>query len=70
MAKVFGACNEPKQQLSDCLHEVRLQLAREKILETKAKRKKFEEKMQKLREEEYGENLKLKKVIELEMARK
>lgn len=67
MSKVFGACNEPKQALSDCLHNVRLDAAREKILETRAKRLKFEEKMKKLREEEYGENLKLKKVIEKEL---
>ncbi|ODV96385.1 hypothetical protein PACTADRAFT_67841 [Pachysolen tannophilus NRRL Y-2460] len=66
ISKLFGFCNEPKQALSDCLHEVRLEAARQKILETREKRKNFEDKMQKLKEEEYGKDLKLKKIFEKE----
>ncbi|CDK25911.1 unnamed protein product [Kuraishia capsulata CBS 1993] len=69
MKKAFGACNIQKSQLSNCLHETRLAADREKILVRREKNKKFEEKMKKIKEEEWGKDMKLKKVVEKELER-
>lgn len=66
MDKIFGKCNIIKQDLTNCLHHNRLAMDRAKILERKAKNKELEIKKQKLKEEEWGKDGYLKKVIEKE----
>ncbi|GMM37595.1 Cmc2 protein [Saccharomycopsis crataegensis] len=68
--KAFGLCNVPKDNLSKCLHETRIAQSIADLQERRNKRKVTEEKWKKMKEEEYGKDMKLKKVIEEEMKRR
>lgn len=68
--KVFGLCNVPKDNLSKCLHETRVAQSVVDLQARKKKRENIEKKWKQMREEEYGKDMKLKKVIEEEMKRR
>ncbi|QLQ79207.1 hypothetical protein HG537_0B05540 [Torulaspora globosa] len=68
--RIFGLCNNEKEALSQCLHEARLAGEREAIKQRRQERKVMEEKWKKIDEEEYGEDVILKKIIERYQAKK
>lgn len=70
LKKALGLCNFEKEQLDKCLHHTRVSDANDRIRETRAKQKQFEQKRKQREEEMYGKNLYLKKVIEKEMEKK
>ncbi|AMD22642.1 HHL128Wp [Eremothecium sinecaudum] len=61
--RAFGLCNNEKEALSNCLHEARMELERNAIKKNMEKRKRMEEKWKKMKEEEYGEDLILQKIL-------
>lgn len=67
---MMGKCSDIKIQLSQCLHENRLANDRQQILLRREKNKVLEENRQKRKEEEWGENEYLKKVVEFELKAK
>ncbi|ODV58816.1 Cmc2p ASCRUDRAFT_27578, partial [Ascoidea rubescens DSM 1968] len=65
--KMLGLCNDPKEALNKCLHKTRVDQSVEKLNERKLKHKKVEERWRQMEEEEYGENLRLKKIIDIQL---
>lgn len=61
--KMMGVCNVEKEQLSACLHAVRLAQIRVKIEAGKEKRRAMEAKWKESREEAYGKDEWLKEVV-------
>lgn len=70
MKKAFGLCNVPKENLSKCLHEARIAQSVADLEARKKKKQNIEKKWKAMKEEEYGKDLKLKKVIEEEMKKR
>lgn len=68
--RCFGVCNNEKDALVQCLHEARLETQKHLILQRKEKQKKVRESWKKLKEEEYGEDQLLKKLLEREEAKR
>lgn len=62
--RMFGLCDIEKEALSKCLHEARKNGEKEQIGIMREKRKALENKWRKMDEEEYGEDLVLKKLLE------
>ncbi|EDO15535.1 hypothetical protein Kpol_479p23 [Vanderwaltozyma polyspora DSM 70294] len=62
--RMFGVCNNEKEALTKCLKETKRTLTIKSIEESKAKRKVIEDKWKKSKEEEFGEDAILKKIME------
>lgn len=62
--RMFGVCDIEKEALSNCLHQARKNGEKEQIGIMREKRKDLEKKWKKMDEEEYGEDLVLKKLLQ------
>lgn len=62
--RLFGLCDIEKEALSRCLHEARKSGEKEQIAIMREKRKAVEGKWKQMEEEEYGEDLVLKKLLQ------
>ncbi|CAN6639516.1 COX assembly mitochondrial protein 2 [Trichomonascus vanleenenianus] len=63
MKRMFGICNNVKEELNECLSTQRLKLSREKTILAREKRKTIEARWKQMEEEEYGPGGKLKEVV-------
>lgn len=61
ISKIFGSCNNFKDELTKCLKSERLDRSRENSLKAIEKRKKIEQRWKQMEEEEYGKDAYLKK---------
>lgn len=66
----MGLCNNEKEAVSKCLHETRLATQRDLIIKSKERQEKYKETFKKLKEDEYGEDQFLKKLLEREQAKR
>ncbi|KAL6937841.1 hypothetical protein ACO0RG_004365 [Hanseniaspora osmophila] len=66
--RALGLCNVEKDALSKCLHDARLEGTKYAINKNKEKRKRLEEKWKKMQEEQYGEDMFLKKLLQKKIA--
>lgn len=64
LKQAMGMCNFEKDQLTRCLHRVRLDDSKDRIRISREKQKKFEQRRKEIEEEVYGKNNYLKKVID------
>ncbi|EGW29880.1 uncharacterized protein SPAPADRAFT_57388 [Spathaspora passalidarum NRRL Y-27907] len=70
LKQILGMCNYEKDQLANCLHYTRVEDSKDRIRQAREKQKLFEEKRRKAREEEYGKDGYLQKVIDAELQKK
>jgi COX assembly protein 2 len=70
LQRCLGLCNNETEALTNCLHEARLETQKHLILKKKEKQKKLTETWKKLKDEEYGEDQLLKKLLEREQAKR
>ncbi|CDR40216.1 CYFA0S04e06106g1_1 [Cyberlindnera fabianii] len=70
LERCFGICNNEKEALTKCLHEARMESQKHQILKRKEERKKVQDNWKKLKEDEYGDEQFLKKLLEREKAKK
>ncbi|CAR22087.1 Cmc2p [Lachancea thermotolerans CBS 6340] len=68
--RALGLCNNEKEALSKCLHQARYEVGKAAILENRKKQKVVEAKWKQIREEEYGEDAILKRIIQEQVAKK
>lgn len=70
LKQALGVCNFEKDELTKCLHLTRVEDAKERIRLSKERQRGMLEKQKKIEEETYGKNGYLKKVIEMEAAKR
>lgn len=70
LKQALGVCNFEKDELTKCLHLTRVEDAKERIRLSKERQRGMLEKKKKIEEETYGKNGYLKKVIEMEAAKR
>lgn len=70
LKRCFGLCNNQKEALSKCLHEARIEGQKYQFYQSRQKKAAMEAKWKKSKEEEYGEDEFLKKLLEREIAKK
>lgn len=68
--KAFGLCNTPKDELNKCLHDTAIAKSVEELEARRMKKKKMEERWKAMKEEEFGKDMKLKKVVAEELRRR
>ncbi|ODV75949.1 Cmc2p [Cyberlindnera jadinii NRRL Y-1542] len=68
--RAFGVCNNEKEALSACLHEARMHSQNLQIVKKQEKGKEMKKKWEKLKDDEYGEDQFLLKLLEREQAKK
>ncbi|RLV92915.1 COX assembly mitochondrial protein 2 [Spathaspora sp. JA1] len=66
LKQCLGMCNYEKDQLAQCLHYTRVEDSKDRIKSARERAKLFEEKRKRAREEEYGKDGYLAKVIDAE----
>ncbi|SCU97845.1 LADA_0H08724g1_1 [Lachancea dasiensis] len=68
--RALGLCNNEKEALTQCLHEARLAVGKAAILENRERQKKIDAKWKQIKEEEYGEDAILKRIIQEQVAKR
>lgn len=70
LKQAMGLCNFEKNELTKCLHLTRVEDAKERIRLSRERQKGLLERQKKAEEEMYGKNGYLKKVVEMEAAKR
>lgn len=64
MHRAFGSCNNQKEELTQCLHQERVQRERQNMIKSLEKRKKLTQRWKEMEEEEYGPGGYLRQVVQ------
>ncbi|SCU83798.1 LAFA_0D05864g1_1 [Lachancea sp. 'fantastica'] len=68
--RALGLCNNEKEALSKCLHEARYEVGKAAILQNREKQKKMDARWKQIKEEEYGEDAILQRIIQDQVAKR
>jgi COX assembly protein 2 len=68
--RALGVCNNEKEALSKCLHEARMASQNHQIIKNQEKNKEMKQTWKKLKEDEFGEDEFLLKLLQREKAKK
>ncbi|CEP60271.1 Cmc2p LALA0_S01e06898g [Lachancea lanzarotensis] len=68
--RALGLCNNEKEALSKCLHQARYEVGKAAILQNREKQKKMDARWKQIKEEEYGEDAILQRIIQEQVAKR